>query len=158
MNQENKRTLDELMENTTVLLETIVSDVVHSAEKIYASFPPGDMSSSLFVFSNENFLEDFVFNFDLIRESLQKNIASLPYERSDEILILANLLLEIKEYDLATEIYETLTKYEPDNRFAWSNLMTINILLKNNEKAMNCYLHLPPDFLEHVANEKKDSS
>ena len=50
MTQENIRTLDEILENTTILLETIASEIVHSTSKIYACYPPGEISSSLFKF------------------------------------------------------------------------------------------------------------
>ena len=49
MTQENIRNLDELLENTTVLLETIASEIVHSTNKIYASYPPGEIGYTLFV-------------------------------------------------------------------------------------------------------------
>ena len=70
--------------------------------------------------------------------------------------MLGNLLLEVKEYDLAIEIFDNLLKFSPENSFAWANLMSVYIFRKMNEKAMECYIHLPPDFLEHSATEKKD--
>ena len=156
MTQENKRTIDQVLENSTVLLETIVSDVIYSTEKIFGSHLPGEMGPSLFEFKNENFLDDFTYNFELIKSVLEKEIATLPYEKSDEVLILANLLLEIKEFDLATVLYENLIKQNSENYFAWANLMSIHIYKRENEKAMECYLHLPPDFIEHSNNEKKN--
>ncbi len=71
-------------------------------------------------------------------------------------MILANLLLEIKEFDLAIVLYENLIKQNSDNPFAWANLMSIYINKRENEKAMECYLHLPPEFIEHSTNEKKN--
>ncbi|MCG3227241.1 MAG: tetratricopeptide repeat protein [Candidatus Heimdallarchaeota archaeon] len=156
MTQENKRTIEQVLENTTVLLETIVSDAIHSTEKIFGSHLPGELGSSLFEFKNENFLDDFAYNIEVIKNTLLENIASLPYEKSDEILILANLLLEIKEFDLAIVLYENLIKQNSDNPFAWANLMSIYINKRENEKAMECYLHLPPEFIEHSTNEKKN--
>ena len=156
MTQENKRQIKDLLEDVTVLLETLVADVIHSTDKIYACYPPGEMGLSLFEFKNETFIDDFIYNFDIIREVLEKNLSSLPYEKTDEILILGNLLLEVKEYDLAIEIFDNLLKFSPENSFAWANLMSIYIFRKMNEKAMECYIHLPPDFLGHSANEKKD--
>ncbi|NPD89478.1 MAG: tetratricopeptide repeat protein [Asgard group archaeon] len=156
MTQENKRTIDQVLENTTVLLETIVSDVIHSTEKIYGSHLPGEMGPSLFDFKNDDFLDDFTYNIETIKNTLVKNISSLPYEKFDEILILANLLLEIKEFDLAIVLYENLIKQKSDNHFAWANLMSIYIYKRENEKAMECYLHLPPEFIGHSTNEKKN--
>ncbi len=156
MTQENKRQIKDLLEDVTVLLETLVADVIHSTNKIYACYPPGEMGSSLFVFKDESFIDDFVYNFDVIKDVLERDLSSLPYERTDEILILGNLLLEVKEYELAVEIFDNLLKFSPENSFAWANLMSIYIFNKMNEKAMECYIHLPPDFLEYSANEKKD--
>ncbi|MCG3216247.1 MAG: tetratricopeptide repeat protein [Candidatus Heimdallarchaeota archaeon] len=155
MTQENKR-IDKLLENVTLLLETLVSEAIHSTNKIYACYPPGEMGSSLFEFKDDNFIDDFIYNFETIKEVLENNLLVLPYERTDEILMLGNLLLEVKEYDLAVEIYDNLLKFSPDNRFAWANLMSIYIQRSLNEKAMDCYIHLPPDFIEHAANEKKN--
>ena len=156
MTQENKRQIKDLLEDVTILLETLVADVIHSTNKIYACYPPGEISSSLFDFKDDSFIDDFVYNFDVIKDVLEKNIALLPYEKTDEILILGNLLLEIKEYELAIEIFDNLLKFSPENSFAWANLMSVYIYNKMNKKAMECYIHLPPDFLEHSANEKKD--
>lgn len=158
MTQENIRNIDELLENTTVLLETIASDIVHSTDKIYASYPPGETGYSLFEFKNDKFLREFTDNFDKIKLKIEKEIKNLPYEKENEVLILGNLLTELKEYDLAIEIYDYLTKYNPENRFAWANLMSIYILKGKHNKAMECYLHLPPDFLESAKKEKKDST
>ena len=155
MTQENIRNIDELLKNTTVLLETIASEVVHSTTKIYACYPPGETGYSLFEFKNDKFLKEFTDNFDKITSKLEKELTNLPFEKEDEVLILANLLTELKEYDLSVQIYDYLTKYNPDNRFAWANLMSIYILQGEHDKAMDCYLHLPPDFLEHSNNEKK---
>ncbi|MCE7742097.1 MAG: tetratricopeptide repeat protein [Candidatus Heimdallarchaeota archaeon] len=158
MTQENIRNIDELLENTTVLVETIASEIVHSTDKIYASYPPGEIGYNLFEFKNDKFLREFTDNFDKIKLKIEKDIASLPFEKENEVLILANLLTELKEYDLAVQIYDYLTKYNPENRFAWANLISIYIHKGQHDKAMECYLHLPPDFLEHANNEKKDSS
>lgn len=158
MTQENKRQIDELMENTTLLLETIASEVIHSTEKIYSCYIPGEVTPSLFNFKDRSFLEDFKMNLEVITNIVKTNISTLPYEKSDEALILANLLLEMNEVDLAAEMYENLLKVDPENKFAWTNLMAVYIKQSNNEKAMECYLHLPPDFLEHAVAEKKDSS
>ncbi len=104
MTQEQNRNLEKLLENTTVLLETIASEIIHSTTKIYACYHPGDINSSLFDFKNRNVIDDFNQYFDGIKETLKKNIASLPYkEKNDEILILANLLSELKEFDLALD-------------------------------------------------------
>ena len=156
MTQENIRNLDELLENPTVLLETIASEVVHSTNRIYASFPPGELGYTLFEFTNDKFFREFTDNIEKIKSKIKKNLAKLPFEKENEVLILANLLTELKEYDLSIEIYDYLTKYNPENRFAWANLMSIYILKGMHDKAMDCYLHLPPDFLEHANNEKKD--
>ncbi len=158
MTQENIRNLDELLENTAILVETIASEIVHSTDKIYASFPPGETGFSLFEFKNDKFLREFTENFEAIKTTIEKEITNLPFEKENEVLILANLLTELKEYDLAIQIYHYLTQYNPENRFAWANLMSIFILKGKHDKAMDCYLHLPPDFLEHANNEKKDAT
>ncbi|MHA1200900.1 MAG: tetratricopeptide repeat protein [Candidatus Heimdallarchaeaceae archaeon] len=159
MTQEQNRNLEELLENTTVLLETIASEIIHSTNKIYACYHPGDINSSLFDFKNRNVIDDFNQNFGVIKETLKKNIASLPYkEKNDEVLILANLLSELKEFDLALDLYKNLAKLDPNNHFAWTNLMTIYIHKGMHSDAMECYLHLPPDFIEYSSNEKTDSS
>ncbi len=150
--------MDELLENTTVLLETIASEIIHSTDKIYASYPPGEISFNLFEFKNDKFLREFTDNFEKIKIKIENEISKLPFEKENEILILANLLSELKEYDLAIKIYDYLTNYDPENRFAWANLMSIYIHQGKHDKAMECYLHLPPDFLEHANNEKKDST
>ncbi|MHA1668814.1 MAG: tetratricopeptide repeat protein [Candidatus Heimdallarchaeaceae archaeon] len=156
MTLENKRNKKELLENSTVLLESIITEIVKSSSKIYACHPPGEIITPLFEFDNENFLEAFSSNFELIKEAIENNSASLPYERSDEVLILANLFQEFKEYDLAIQLYQNLLKFDPNNYFAWSNLMSIYLYKKDEAKAMDCYLHLPPEFLEHANTEKKD--
>jgi tetratricopeptide (TPR) repeat protein len=159
MTQEQNRNLEELLENTTVLLETIASEIIHSTNKIYACYHPGDINSSLFDFKNRNIIDDFNHNFGVIKETLKKKIASLPYkEKNDEILILANLLSELKEFDLALDLYKNLAKLDSNNHFAWTNLMTIYIHKGMHSDAMECYLHLPPDFIEYSTNEKTDSS
>ncbi|MCE7740137.1 MAG: tetratricopeptide repeat protein, partial [Candidatus Heimdallarchaeota archaeon] len=158
MTQENIRPIDEMLKNTTLLLETIASEIVHSTSKIYASYPPGEITSSLFKFEDDIFLKEFTDNFDLIKKVLKKELSKLPYEREDEVIILANLLTEIKEYDMAIEIYSKLSNYNPDNQFAWANLMSIYMLQGKHEEAMDCYLRLRPDFIEHSNNEKKDST
>jgi len=156
MTQENKRQIDELMENTPLLLDTIASEIIRSTEKIYGCYIPGEITPSLFNFKDRRFLEDFKINLDVITNIIKTNITTLPYEKSDEALILANLLLEMNELDLATQMYENLLKVNPENKFAWTNLMAVYIKQNKNEKAMECYLHLPPDFLEHAVEEKKD--
>ena len=60
MTQENKRQIKDLLENVTVLLETLVADVIHSTNKIYACYPPGEMGTSLFEFKDDNFIDDFI--------------------------------------------------------------------------------------------------
>ena len=156
MTQENKRQIDELMENTPLILDTIASEIIRSTEKIYGCYIPGEITPSLFNFKDRRFLEDFKINLDVITNIIKTNITTLPYEKSDEALILANLLLEMNELDLATQMYENLLKVNPENKFAWTNLMAVYIKQNKNEKAMECYLHLPPDFLEHAVEEKKD--
>ncbi|MHA1447168.1 MAG: tetratricopeptide repeat protein [Candidatus Heimdallarchaeaceae archaeon] len=158
MTQENIRPIDEMLKNTTLLLETIASEIVHSTSKIYASYPPGEITSSLFNFKDDIFLKEFADNFDLIKKVLKKELSKLPYDREDEVIILANLLAEIKEYDMAIEIYSKLSNYNPDNQFAWANLMSIYMLQGKHKEAMDCYLRLRPDFIEHSNNEKKDST
>ncbi len=158
MTQENIRPIDEMLKNTTLLLETIASEIVHSTSKIYASYPPGEITSSLFNFKDDIFLKEFADNFDLIKKVLKKELSKLPYDREDEVIILANLLAEIKEYDMAIEIYSKLSNYNPDNQFAWANLMSIYMLQGKHKEAMDCYLRLRPDFIEHSNNEKKDSA
>lgn len=158
MTQENIRPIDEMLKNTTLLLETIASEIVHSTSKIYASYPPGEITSSLFKFEDDIFLKEFTDNFDLIKKVLKKELSKLPYDREDEVIILANLLTEIKEYDMAVEIYSKLSNYNPDNQFAWANLMSIYMLQGKHKEAMDCYLRLRPDFIEHSNNEKKDST
>ena len=156
MAQENIRTIDEILKNTTILVETIASEIIHSTSKIYASYPPGEISSSLFNFEDDSFLKEFTDNFDSIKKVLKKEFSKLPYDREDEILILANLLAEIKEYEMAIEIYSRLANTNPDNQFAWANLMSVYILLGKHKEAMDCYLNLRPEFIEHSNNEKKD--
>ena len=158
MTQENIRPIDEMLKNTTLLLETIASEIVHSTSKIYASYPPGEITSSLFIFEDDIFLKEFTDNFDLIKKVLKKELSKLPYDREDEVIILANLLTEIKEYDMAIEIYSKLSNYNPDNQFAWANLMSIYMLQGKHKEAMDCYLRLRPEFIEHSNNEKKDST
>ncbi|MBY9000870.1 MAG: tetratricopeptide repeat protein [Candidatus Heimdallarchaeota archaeon] len=159
MNLEQNRNLEELLENTTVLVETIASEIVHSTNKIYACYHPGDINSSLFDFKNRNIIDNFNQNFPAIKESIENNITSLPYkEKNDEVLILANLLSELKEFDLALSLYINLTKLDPENHFAWTNLMTIYIQRGMHAEAMECYLHLPPDFIEYSNSEKTNSS
>ena len=159
MTQEQNRNLEELLENTTFLLEAIASEILHSTTKIYACYQPGNINSSLFNFENRNVIDDFNENFSVIKNTLKKNIASLPYkEKNNEVLILANFLSELKEFDLALELYKNLAKLDPDNHFAWSNLMTIYIHLGMHADAMECYLHLPPSFIEYSTNEKTNSS
>lgn len=159
MTQEQNRSLEEMLENTTVLLETIASEIIHSTTKIYACYFPGNINSSLFDFKNRNVIDDFNQNFPAIKKTLEENIASLPYkDKNDEVLILANLLSELKEFDLASDLYKNLTKLDPNNHFAWTNLMTIYIFKGMHPEAMECYLHLPPDFIEYSTNEKTDAS
>ena len=156
MTQENIRTLDEILENTTILLETIASEIVHSTSKIYACYPPGEISSSLFKFDDETFLKEFTDNVETIKKVIIKEISKIPYEQEDQVLILANLLTEIKEYDISIEIYKKLANFNPENQFAWVNLMSLYILLGKHEEAMDCYLKLRPEFIEHSNDEKKD--
>ena len=153
LHKETKQ-IDEIIGDTTLLVETISSEIIQATTKIYACYLPGEINSLLFIWKDEHFLSSFIQHFSDLKKAIEDNLANLPYDKTDEILIVANLLTEIREYDLAVEIYQNLLKSKPENYFIWANLMTIYFHQGDHIKSMECYVHLPPEFLEQSSKEK----
>ncbi|MHA1304791.1 MAG: tetratricopeptide repeat protein, partial [Candidatus Heimdallarchaeaceae archaeon] len=154
MKQRNAKSLDKVIKNSTELLNVITSELIAESVKIYACYPPGEIIGSLFEFKDTQFFRNFKRNFNSLKPILIENLDRLPYENVTEILILGNLFAELNEIDVACQIYEKLLKHDESNFYAWSNLLTLYLKQGDYKRAIDCYLYLPPEFVQMAIKEK----
>lgn len=152
--QNKNKKIDHVLQSSDKLLDFITSEILNATEKIYACFPPGERLGKLFEFKQETFFTVFKKNFLPIKETLMKDINNIPKEKTNKLLIVGNLFFELNDLDSAIKIYERIVKLDETNIYAWSNLLTIYLEKNKNKKALECYIHIPPNFMQSTIYEK----
>ncbi len=157
MKHKGSKSIDKAIKSSTKLLESIVSEIIQNSIKIYACYPPGELIGDLFEFKSDDFFINFKQNFISLKQIFIDNIERLPYNKTTEVTILANIFAQIGDFDTAKKIYENLVLYNQNNAQAWSNLLTFYMREDRLIDALECYLHIPPEFIK-MANKEKSNS
>jgi len=138
------------------LLNQIIQQITQSTTQIFACYIPGQINSKLFVFRDEKAENDVLHLIKELKEDIKTKLLKSRNVDNKNLLIIANLLSEIKEYNLAMDIYKQIVAIDPDNIFCWSNILTISLKQGNISRALESYLYLPPYFIQNSIKEQLD--
>ncbi len=137
-----------------LLVSTLAIDLIKSSIKIYACYPLGELSGSLFSFNSDDYLDTLKAYIRSNQKLIKENIDDLPYYKTEHVLILANVYCEINDFETAEILYKKIIEEDPKYVFAWVNLLAIYMNQHRISEAMNCYMHIDPDFQKYAEKEK----